>query len=141
MQHAEQHLLIRQSWAAAMADQRALAQLFYRKLFERAPETERLFETDMDAQGRKLMATLTFVVDALDNPEALLPAAGDLARRHVGYDVRAEHYPPVGDALVAALSDLLGARFDAQTKAAWEATYGALSQHMIQAAYGTGAAK
>lgn len=139
MHSAEHHLLIRQSWAAATVDQAALAHRFYRKLFERAPETEALFTSDMEAQGRKLVATLAFVVDTLDDAQTLLSASAELALRHVAYDVRAEHYADVGGALIETLQDMLGRRFDAPTQAAWETTYDGLAQHMIQVAYGSAA--
>lgn len=135
MTTAHVHTLLRTSWSIAVSDQDALARLFYRKLFDMAPETEALFQADMAAQGRKLVATLSFIIDTLDDEDALLKAAGDLAIRHVGYNVSADQYAPVGSALIETLRDLLGARFDSQTEAAWADTYSALSRHMVQTAY------
>ena len=129
------HALLRTSWSTAVSDEEALARLFYRRLFEAAPETEDLFEADLGVQGRKLVATLSFIIDSLDDENALLQAAGDLAIRHVAYNVSADQYALVGTALIETLRDLLGARFDDQTEAAWLATYTALSDHMVRVAY------
>ena len=131
----DKNILLRTSWAEALADQDMLARLFYRKLFDAAPETEGLFNADMAVQGRKLVATLSFIIDSLDDEHTLLHAAENLAIRHLDYNVSAEQYAPVGAALIETLRDLLGERFDPQTEAAWSNTYAALSQHMVQAAY------
>ena len=59
------------------------AGIFYSRLFEIAPEVKPLFRGDMTEQGRKLMRTLTVVVNGLGNLEAILPAASALAKNHV----------------------------------------------------------
>ena len=111
------------------------AALFYRRLFETAPEVRPLFKNDIDEQGRKLMATLGVVVRNLDQLDAILPAAAALARRHVDYGVRPEHYAPVGAALLWTLEQGLGAQFTPDVAEAWAAAYATLSAAMIEAAY------
>ncbi len=88
--------LVQQSFAkvAPIADKAAA--LFYGRLFEIAPDVKPLFQTDMAEQGRKLMGTLAVVVAALTKLDTILPAASALAKRHVGYGVKAAHYTPVG---------------------------------------------
>ena len=122
---------IRETWALAAADSRTTARAFYAELFRRAPETQALFRSDMDAQGEKLMGTLTFVVDHLEEENALLPAARDLAIRHVAYGVKPEHYGEVGAALLATFSTLLGSRFTQEDHDAWAAAYAFLAEYMI----------
>jgi hemoglobin-like flavoprotein len=51
---------------------------------------------------------LAGVVKGLGNLEQVLPAASALAKRHVGYGAKAEHYPVVGAALLWALEMGLG---------------------------------
>lgn len=132
--------LIRETWAKAAAAGPLTAQLFYGRLFKIAPETRRLFADDMTRQEQKLTATLGFVVDHLDRPETLLPAARDLAIRHIGYGVEAEDYAPVGAALIWALERLLGSDFGPAERAAWVKAYATLSDDMISNAYGSTAA-
>ena len=87
-------------------------------------------------QGRKLVETLGFIVDHLEDPDILLPAAQDLARAHVGYGVHKEQYASVGQALILTLKQLLGINFTAEDEAAWVSVYTTLSDQMIEAAYG-----
>lgn len=131
---APQIAIIRRTWAEASALGPLAGELFYGRLFQIAPETRPLFRGDMAVQGRKLVETLGFVVDHLDAEERFVPAAEDLARRHVGYGVKAGHYAAVGEALVWMLEHALGPRFGAQERAAWEAAYARLSSTMIRAA-------
>ena len=74
------------------------------------------------------------VVDHLDEPETLLPAACDLSVRHVGYGVTEEHYAFVKRALLTTFADLLGPDFGPKEHAAWSQTYYELASHMIAAA-------
>ena len=84
------------------------AELFYGRLFEIAPAVKPLFRNDMKEQGKKLMGTLAVVVNGLSNLESILPAASALAKKHVGYGVKAADYEPVGAALLCTLEKGLG---------------------------------
>src|SRR5262245_47721824 len=77
--------------------------LFYRRLFELDPSLRPLFQGDMTAQSRKLMAMIELVVENLGQFEQLLPRVWALGRAHVGYGARDEHYDTVGAALVWAI--------------------------------------
>ena len=113
------------------------AELFYGRLFEIAPQVKPMFRGDMKEQGRKLMATLGVVVTGLTRLETVLPAASALAKQHVAYGVKAEHYPIVGGALLWTLEKGLGDAWTSELAAAWTAAYGTLSGYMISEAYGT----
>jgi len=129
--------LIRQSWALAMVDRDLLARRFYTILFTARPELEGLFRSDIKVQGQKLVETLNFIVDMLDDPGHLMPAARDLAMRHIAYGVQPDFYDDVGGALLAALSDILGDRLTPAMAAAWARAYTALADDMIRTAYGS----
>ncbi|MEI4470431.1 globin family protein [Frigidibacter sp. MR17.24] len=110
--------------------------MFYGRLFSIAPELRSLFaRTDMLQQSGKLWAMLGRIVEMLDQPQHLMPAAEKLAREHVAFGVEPEHYPPVGAALLWTLDQAMGAAWSDETKEAWEAAYLGLSQVMIRAAY------
>jgi hemoglobin-like flavoprotein len=113
------------------------AELFYGRLFEVAPQVKPMFRGDMKEQGRKLIATLGVVVTGLTRLETVLPAASALAKQHVAYGVKAEHYPIVGGALLWTLEKGLGDAWTPELAAAWTAAYGTLSGYMISEAYGT----
>ena len=113
----------------------AAAALFYDRLFTIAPEVKPLFKSDIKEQGAKLMGTLAVVVNGLRNLDAVVPVAQQLAVRHVGYGVKAEHYAPVGAALIWTLEQGLKDDFTPKVREAWMAAYNALSGAMIAAAY------
>ena len=125
--------LVRQSFAAVVPIADEAAALFYRRLFEIAPETRVLFGGDMRIQGRKLMTMIGTVVHSLDNLAPLLGVIDGLGSRHVGYGVRDEHYAQVGEALLWTLEQGLGERFTPGTRAAWASAYALLSGRMMAA--------
>jgi nitric oxide dioxygenase len=136
MSEADDAARIRASWARVAAAPDLSAGLFYGRLFQIAPEARPLFREDMDVQGRKLVSFLGFVVDNLDDPEALAPKAVALARRHVGYGVSPGQYAAVGEALLWTLGRALGPDFDPETRSAWARAYGRLTGVMAPASLG-----
>ena len=132
----DQVKLVQQSFAKVAPISETAAVLFYDRLFEIAPQVKTMFPSDLTEQRKKLMATLAVVVNGLGNLESVLPAASALAKRHVGYGARAEHYPVVGAALLWTLEKGLADAWTPETAAAWTAAYGALSGFMISEAYG-----
>ncbi len=126
---------IRRSWAKAAAAGDLVGQIFYSNLFEIAPESKSMFPDVIDDQARKLLQTLNWIVDHLDDAETLVPAAQNLAIRHVRYGVTAEQYPEVGEALIATLRQGLGPDFSDEDEAAWLRVYTQLSGIMTSAAY------
>ncbi|MFG1227385.1 globin family protein [Xanthobacter wiegelii] len=126
--------LIQDSFRKVVPISDTAAALFYGRLFEIAPEVKPLFKGDMSLQGAKLMATLGLVVAGLNDLSKIVPAAESLARKHVGYGVKDEHYTPVGAALIWTLEQGLGPDFTPETKAAWIEAYAILSSVMIAAA-------
>ena len=131
---AEQIILVQSSFAKVKPISDQAAVLFYAKLFDIAPQVKPMFKDDMVEQGRKLMAMLNTVVNGLSNLDAIVPAAQNLARGHVGYGVQSAHYAYVGSALLYALEQGLGQDFTPPVKQAWTDAYGLLSGVMIAAA-------
>jgi nitric oxide dioxygenase len=133
----EQVTLVQQTFGqvAPIADK--AAEIFYDRLFEVAPAVKPLFQADMAEQRRKLMATLAAVVRGLSDLPSILPAASALAKRHVDYGARPEHYPVVGAALLWTLERGLGPQWTPEAAAAWTAAYSTLSGFMIEQAYGS----
>jgi hemoglobin-like flavoprotein len=136
----DQVTLVQQSFAKVAPISEAAAVIFYDRLFEVAPSVKPMFPADMKEQRKKLMATLAVVVGGLSNLESVLPAASALAKRHVGYGAKAEHYPVVGGALLWTLEKGLGDGWTPEVAEAWTAAYGTLSGYMISEAYGSAVA-
>jgi len=131
----DQVTLVQQSFAKVAPISEAAAVLFYDRLFEIAPAVKSMFPADMTEQRRKLMAMLATVVGGLGNLSSILPAASALAKRHVGYGAKAEHYPVVGAALLWTLEKGLGEAWTPEVADAWTTAYGTLSGFMISEAY------
>jgi hemoglobin-like flavoprotein len=132
----DQMSLVQDSFAKVAPISEQAAVIFYDRLFEVAPAVRLMFPADMTEQRRKLMATLAVVVNGLGNLQSVLPAASALAKRHVGYGAKPEHYPVVGSALLWTLEKGLGEAWTPEVAAAWTAAYGTLSGYMIAEAYG-----
>jgi hemoglobin-like flavoprotein len=128
--------LVQDSFAKVALISEQAAVLFYDRLFEVAPAVKTMFPADLTEQRKKLMGTLAVVVNGLSNLESILPAASALAKRHVSYGAKPEHYPVVGGALLWTLEKGLGKAWTPEVAAAWTAAYGTLSGYMISEAYG-----
>ncbi len=130
---ARQISLVQDSFVHVLPIPEQAAAAFYARLFELAPEVRPLFKSDMAEQGRKLLMTLSAIVDGLDHIDTLLPVARELAIRHVRYGAKPHHYAAVGSALIDTLRDLVGPAWTAETETAWAEAYSILSGAMIEA--------
>jgi len=125
--------LVQASLAKVVPIAATAADLFYGRLFEIAPEIRSMFPDDLSGQKKKLMAMLGTVVGALARLDQLLPAVRTLGQRHADYGVTAEHFAPVGAALLWTLEQGLGEGFTPEVRDAWAAVYAVLSSLMINA--------
>lgn len=129
--------LVQASFAKAGELGEQVAEIFYAELFAIEPSLRPMFKGNMREQGRKLLGTLAFVVQGLNAPATILPAAQKLAVKHVGYGVEARHYTLVGNALLRTLKKGLGNEFTPEVRQAWIAAYQLLADVMREAAYGS----
>lgn len=126
--------LIRTSWASVEPIADVAASLFYERLFEQDPAVRRLFrKTDMAAQKKNLMQTLTVVVKSIDRLDTIVPAVQALGARHAGYGVTPEMFGTVGQALLDTLATGLGDAFTTECRNAWIDAFQILSGVMIGA--------
>ena len=128
--------LVQDSFAKVVPIADQAAEIFYDRLFEIAPQVKPLFKGDMAKQRRALMGTLGVVVNGLSNLALVLPAASNLAKKHVSYGVEVSHYPAVGAALLWTLEKGLREAWTPEVATAWSDAYGTLSGFMISEAYG-----
>jgi hemoglobin-like flavoprotein len=131
----EHKRLVENTWkqVAPIAD--TAADIFYRRLFEIDPSTRKLFRaTDMVPQRKKLLQTLSFAINGLDDLGALASKVEDLGRRHAGYGVTDAHYDSVGAALLWTLEQGLGREWTPAVASAWTEVYRLLSGIMRKAA-------
>jgi hemoglobin-like flavoprotein len=129
----EEIQLVRVSFLRIMNIKMEVARMFYDRLFVLAPEVRPLFKSNAEDQARKLMDTLALAIGSLRNPATLTNILDSLARRHVEYGVRDEHYDKVGEALLWTLEKCLETAFTPQVKAAWLAVYSHIATRMKDA--------
>ena len=126
----QQVQLVQQSFAQVAPISAAVPGIFYKRLFELDPSLRKLFKSDMNEQGEKLMQMIGVAVKGLDDPDALLPAVRQLGARHESYGVEADDYETVGQALLWTLEQGLGSAFTPEVKQAWTDTYVVLAGAM-----------
>ncbi len=125
---------IRASWALLTPQADAVADDFYRRLFEASPEAAALFaHVDMPAQRRKFLHMLAELVRVADDPGVLVSESVPSGRRHVGYGARDEHYAVVGGTLLQAVERALGPAYTPDVAAAWRELYTLVSAVMRRA--------
>jgi|SRR4051812_48297112 hemoglobin-like flavoprotein len=116
-----EHLaLLRSTFTCVLAQGEIAGLIFYQKLFNFEPELRKLFHTSVELQTRKLMQSLGCVVDTFEDPEALVPVLEGLGRRHVLYGACEWHYELVTKALLETFSEVIGAAFTREARAAWQ---------------------
>jgi hypothetical protein len=87
----EQIDLVRKSFDALWPFRRKLAERFYSRFFELAPDTRRLFPNDMERQQLKLMDTIAAIVGTLDQRETFQSIITHTGRKHADFGVQASH--------------------------------------------------
>ena len=131
---SEQTALIRDSWPAVAAGADELTANFYKYLFEIDDSAARLFAgVDMSMQRTRLAQALAVVVHGIDDPDRLLPAIAELGKRHTRYGVELRHFDSVGEALIAALAEVLGDNFGPDLRTAWAEAYALIASVMRRA--------
>jgi hemoglobin-like flavoprotein len=116
---ADERRLILDSIASVREYSGPFTLLFYGKLFELDPTAHRLFHTDLETQGRKVMDMLTSVAESLNDFAPMQSRLAELGRQHAAYGVRPEQYEILGRAMLWSLTQVLGENFDPRTREAW----------------------
>lgn len=112
----------------------AITRRFYARLFERNPELRNLFNMgnqQSGAQQQSLASALYAYAANIDNQAALAPVVSRIVHKHVSLGVRAEHYPIVGENLLAAIGETLGEAATPELIGAWGEAYGLLADALI----------
>ena len=130
----EQVDLVRKSFDALWPVRRRLADLFYGRFFELAPDARALFSQDIARQQLKLMDMIAAIVGALDKREIFQSLISHSGRQHAQFGAKGSHFIAFGDALIWSLEQQFGAGFTPELKQAWITLYGAVQKEMISAA-------
>ena len=130
----EQIDLVRKSFDALWPFRRKLAEQFYGRFFELAPDTRRLFPDDMEKQQLKLMDTIAAIVGTLDQREIFQSIISHTGRKHAEFGVRKSHFVAFGDALIWGLQRQFGPEFTPEMQQTWIVLYDAIQAETMRAA-------
>jgi nitric oxide dioxygenase len=129
----QQIQLVQQSWEKIKPASQAAGELFYKKLFEKAPQIRHLFANDVTEQAGRLTYMLTYIVSRLDKLDTILDDVQRLAVRHNKYGAEPKHYMIVGECLLATLKEGLGEHWNNELMQAWATAYNIIANAMIEA--------
>ncbi|KAJ5085714.1 hypothetical protein N7532_010485 [Penicillium argentinense] len=108
--------------------------LFYKRLLEKHPDLKNVFNVTHQATGEQ-PAALAHAVWAyavnIDQPKALSTAVSRIGHKHASLGIMPDHYPIVGEHLLAAIKDVLGPAVNDQVLDAWKAAYQQLADIFI----------
>jgi hypothetical protein len=119
------------------------------RLFDLDPSAAEVFRFDRSAlldedefyRSERLIKHAMMFINMLDRALQLLgpdsammsDILSELGEKHVKYGVKPHHFAAMGEALMGVLAELLGDRFDKETRDAWCEVYQLMSCDMIQA--------
>jgi nitric oxide dioxygenase len=110
--------------------------VFYPLMFERYPQVKAYFNQAHQQQGTQRQALANAVVayaSNLDRLEVLGDAVSLIVHKHVSLGIEPEHYPIVGECLLAAIELVLGDAASDEVLTAWGEAYAQLAELLIGA--------
>lgn len=113
----------------------AITTRFYQRLFTRHPELKNIFNQTHQREGKQQRALAEAVYAAalhIDRLEEILPVVQRVGHKHRGLGVKPEHYPIVGENLLAAIQEVLGEAATDEIIEAWEKAYRVIADVFIQ---------
>lgn len=111
-----------------------VAMYFYSHLFLTRPEVRPMFPLAMTEQRDRLLGALVRIVTHIDRLAEIEPYLADLGRDHRKFGAMADHFPAVGEALLATMAHFSGPAWTDALAANWSAAYAAVAGTMIRAA-------
>ncbi|MES1935003.1 NO-inducible flavohemoprotein [Salinisphaera hydrothermalis] len=135
MPSREQIAVIKQTVPVLQQYGEQLARHMYARMFEHNPEVRRYFNPAHQRSGKQQKA-LSDAVCAyaanIDNPAALAGAVELIAQKHASLGIAPEHYPIVGEHLLASIREVLGDAATDDIIDAWAVAYGELADLFIE---------
>jgi nitric oxide dioxygenase len=131
---AEQVQIIRSTVPVLKAHGNDITTHFYKILLNDIPELHNIFNVANQANGfqpRALAGSLYAYASNIDDLGALSPAVEKICQKHASLYVQPKHYKIVGDYLLRAMGDVLGAALTKDLLEAWEAAYWQLANILI----------
>ncbi len=124
---------------AVKENARNITEVFYPLMFERYPQVKAYFNEAHQAQGTQRQALANAVVayaGNLDRLELLGDAVSLIVHKHASLNILPEHYPIVGECLLAAIKEVFGDVATDEVLSAWGEAYQQLADILITAEEG-----
>lgn len=112
----------------------ALTRHFYKRMFAHNPEVTEFFNPANQAAGlqqKALAGAICAYAANIDNLTVLGGAVELIAQKHASLQIKPEHYPIVGENLLASIREVLGAGATDEVINAWANAYGFLAEILI----------
>ena len=111
-----------------------LTRHFYKRMFVKNPEVAPFFNRSNQVTGsqqKALAAAICAFAANVDNLEVLGSAVELIAQKHASLQIKPEHYPIVGENLLASIREVLGEGASDAVIQAWAEAYGFLANILI----------
>lgn len=122
--------LVETSWQLLRAQRQELVDTFYAHLFKLNPEVRKLFHAAPSEQSAKLMSTLNTIINGMAVGDLLDHELAKLGEQHRQWGVKDEDFDTAWQALLLALSDLLGPKLTDELREAWRMLYYTIADKM-----------
>src|SRR5919199_5818229 len=109
-----------------------LVDRFYARILANDEVAPLFAETDMARQKTMLLATLVLLRKSLRDLDAIVPKLRELGARHVAYGAAPEHYPVVGEVLIASLAAVAGDAWTPEYEQAWGEAFELVAAAMLE---------
>ena len=112
----------------------AITQRMYARMFEDAQIRDLFNQShhgETGSQPKALAAAIVAYARNIDNLGVLASRVERIAQKHVGLNIKAEHYPVVGASLLGAIKDVLGDAATDEIMGAWGDAYSFLADVLI----------
>lgn len=134
MPSSETIAIVQQTVPALKEHGETLTRHFYERMFRHNPEVRRFFNPahqQSGSQQRALAGAICAYAEHIDNPGALADAVELIAQKHASLGIEPEHYPIVGEHLLASIREVLGEAATDEVINAWAEAYQELAQIFI----------
>jgi nitric oxide dioxygenase len=111
-----------------------IIQRFYARLLSAHPELKNLFNMAHQEQGQQQQALARAVyayAEHIEDPGSLTAVLKNIGSKHASLGVRPDQYPIVGEHLLAAIKEVLGAAATEEIIFAWAQAYGNLADILM----------
>ena len=114
---------------------KTITSAFYKRMLGNHPELLNYFNHANQRKGTQPTALANTILAAgqyIDQLETILPVVKQIAQKHRALSIRPEHYPIVGENLLAAIKEVLGDAATDDIIESWAEAYGVISNIFIQ---------